>query len=364
MEEQGAVLQQIELSLQRLTEISNANATASDHGGTDPAGRQHPPAGRIGAPGGTGRCGVTMVGTDAPSVLIIDDSSMMRSLLSRLVDGDRDADGLCRWRLAGTAADGRAAIGQARELRPDICLLDLEMPVLGGLDALPAIRAVCDAAVVVVSSIAGPGSAERRACLMAGAAAVVANPAGPIGARLIEACAALPHQQTLAKGTERDSLVSTLIDGATNRETYFFRDRRQLSLMGTLLRSTAPPGAPLALWSAGCATGEEAYSLAIVLRELGLSAVMTGTDVSRGALATARAALYRTGQMSPCREVGADDETFLPSTPDGRRTVTGPIRAAVRFVEHNILAGPPSPQPQPQFQPESRVSMRWSAAMC
>jgi chemotaxis response regulator CheB len=126
-------------------------------------------------------------GTEAPSVLIVDDSSMMRSLLSRLVAGDRDADGQGRWRLAGTAADGRAAIEQARELRPDICLLDLEMPVLGGLDALPAIRAVCDTAVVVVSSIAGPGSAERRTCLMAGAAAVVAKPSGAVSADLVEA---------------------------------------------------------------------------------------------------------------------------------------------------------------------------------
>jgi two-component system chemotaxis response regulator CheB len=130
-------------------------------------------------------------GTDAPSVppsvLIIDDSSMMRSLLSRLVESDRDAGGNGRWRLAGTVPDGRIAIERARELRPDICLLDLEMPVLGGLDALPAIRAVCDAAVVIVSSIAAPGSAERRACLMAGASAVVAKPSGAVSADLVEA---------------------------------------------------------------------------------------------------------------------------------------------------------------------------------
>jgi len=127
-----------------------------------------------------------MPGAVAPSVLIADDSSMMRSLLSRLLDGDRDADGAARWRVVGTAADGRAAIEQARELRPDLCLLDLEMPVMGGLDALPAIRAVSDAMVVVVSSIAGPGSAERRACLMAGAAAVVAKPSGAVSADLVE----------------------------------------------------------------------------------------------------------------------------------------------------------------------------------
>ena len=74
---------------------------------------------------------------------------------------------------------------------------------------------------------------------------------------------------------------------------------------------------------------------------------MTGTDVSRRALATANAAHYRTGQMSPCREVRAEDETFLPSMPDGRRAVADPIRSAVRFLDHNILAGPP-PSPQPQ----------------
>lgn len=68
-----------------------------------------------------------------------------------------------------------------------------------------------------------------------------ANPAGPVGARLIEACGALSPQRTLATGTERDALVSMLIDGATNRETYFFRDRRQLGLMAALLRDDASP---------------------------------------------------------------------------------------------------------------------------
>jgi chemotaxis response regulator CheB len=115
-----------------------------------------------------------------PSVLIVDDSSMMRSLLTRLVEA---AGGFT---VAGTAADGRQAVERARELLPDLCLLDLEMPVMGGLEALPAIRAVSGAAVIVVSSIAGPGSAERRACLLAGAAAVVAKPSGAVSVDLAE----------------------------------------------------------------------------------------------------------------------------------------------------------------------------------
>lgn len=115
-----------------------------------------------------------------PAVLIVDDSSMMRTLLTRLV-GDNAG-----FTVAGTAADGRQAIERARELQPDLCLLDLEMPVMGGLEALPAIRAVSKAAVIVVSSIAGPGSAERRACLLAGAAAVVAKPSGAVSADLAQ----------------------------------------------------------------------------------------------------------------------------------------------------------------------------------
>lgn len=122
-------------------------------------------------------------GVLGPGVLVVDDSSMMRTLLSRLVEADNTG---CGWRLAGTAANGREAVERAAALQPALCLLDLEMPVMGGLDALPAIRAVSPAAVVVVSSVAGPGSPERLACLMAGAAAVVSKPSGAVSADLME----------------------------------------------------------------------------------------------------------------------------------------------------------------------------------
>jgi len=170
-----------------------------------------------------------------------------------------------------------------------------------------------------------------------------ANPTGPVGARLIETCNALAPEQALAEGAAREALVARLIDGATNRETYFFRDRRQLALMGDLLLRSAPPDRPRALWSAGCATGEEAYSLAILLSGLGLAGTVTGTDVSQAALAAARTALYRTGPMSPCRDLAPADEPFLPPAPDGRRGVAEAIRNAVRLAEHNILSGPPPP---------------------
>lgn len=113
-------------------------------------------------------------------VLIADDSGMVRRLLGAIVEGDP----ACA--LVGAARDGREAIALAADLRPDVCLLDLEMPVMGGIQALPHLRAIADLEVVVVSSIAQPGSEERRTCLALGAAAVVGKPSGAVSPDLVE----------------------------------------------------------------------------------------------------------------------------------------------------------------------------------
>lgn len=183
------------------------------------------------------------------------------------------------------------------------------------------------------------GGLAREICRRIGA-----NPAGPVAARLTAACAALTAAAVPDSGAARDELVARLIDGATNRETYFFRDRRQLAALAGILSGVgAGVGAPLTLWSAGCATGEEPYSLAILMLEAGLTGMVVGTDVSRAALAQARTARYRTGPMSPCREVTEQDVAFLPPALGGERTVAATVRAMVRLAEHNILTGPPAP---------------------
>jgi DNA-binding NarL/FixJ family response regulator len=91
------------------------------------------------------------VGPDATparltTVLICDDNAAMRSLLHAIVDV---ADGM---RVVGEAPDGEAAIGQATRLQPDVILLDLAMPVLSGLDALPRLRRTATAAKIIVLS--------------------------------------------------------------------------------------------------------------------------------------------------------------------------------------------------------------------
>lgn len=91
-----------------------------------------------------------------------------------------------------------------------------------------------------------------------------------------------------------DALVADLTVG----ETYFFREPEQMEyiraqVLPDLVRA-GPPGSGLRVWSAGCASGEETYSLAILLRDAGLErgASILGTDISRERLARARRARY------------------------------------------------------------------------
>lgn len=202
-----------------------------------------------------------------------------------------------------------------------------------------------------------PASDEARRVALTVCRRIGADPAGPIGQRVAEACARLDGDglaQVAQAAAHRPGPgiavpaepLRRLFDESTNRETYFFRDRGQLLLLRELLTARGPAAAP-SIWSAGCASGEEAYSVAILLSQVpalaGLSVL--GADLSGAALATAAAGIYRTGPMSPCRSLTPEDERFLPLVEERRRQVTDDIRRRVRFQEHNILSGPPPGAP-------------------
>jgi DNA-binding NarL/FixJ family response regulator len=79
-------------------------------------------------------------------VLVVDDAANLRELLTMLLDVEDD------FKVVGAAADGRQAIDMAAELQPDVVLLDLAMPVMDGLEALPPLRALLPRARIVVFS--------------------------------------------------------------------------------------------------------------------------------------------------------------------------------------------------------------------
>jgi chemotaxis protein methyltransferase CheR len=95
--------------------------------------------------------------------------------------------------------------------------------------------------------------------------------------------------------------LTTLVDLLTTNKTSFFREPRHFDLLRErLVPELYARGRALRVWSAGCSTGEEPYSLAIVLRhELGspTEARILATDISTRALARAREAIYTDEQI-------------------------------------------------------------------
>jgi DNA-binding NarL/FixJ family response regulator len=94
---------------------------------------------------------------DTPArVLICDDNAMIRSLLSDIVSTS------AALRVVGEAGDGNTVIAEATRLQPDVIVLDLAMPHLSGLEALPELRRVAPhAQIVVFSGFASKSVAEQ-----------------------------------------------------------------------------------------------------------------------------------------------------------------------------------------------------------
>jgi DNA-binding NarL/FixJ family response regulator len=96
------------------------------------------------------------------SIVAVDDHPVFRAGLISLVANERDL------RVVGEAANGREALAQYRALRPDVMLLDIQMPEMNGIEALIAIRAEFLAArIIVLTTYAGDVLAQRA--LTAGA---------------------------------------------------------------------------------------------------------------------------------------------------------------------------------------------------
>ena len=104
-------------------------------------------------------------------VLIVDDSITTRAALARIFEPVSDI------KVAATAASAETALRVLAGQRVDVILLDLEMPGMGGLDALPyLLRAAGEAQVLVVSSLAVEGAEATLRALAMGAADTLAKP--------------------------------------------------------------------------------------------------------------------------------------------------------------------------------------------
>jgi chemotaxis protein methyltransferase CheR len=137
----------------------------------------------------------------------------------------------------------------------------------------------------------------------------------------------------------REELLRAL-ERVTVHETYFFRERGQLDSfrdevipqIGARARST---GERARVWSAGTSSGEEAYTLAILLKEAGVDADVVGTDLSRDALATARTGRYMPRSFRGEIEAPLRKRWFVYEL--GSVVVHPDLRRDVRFEQLNLL---------------------------
>jgi len=140
---------------------------------------------------------------------------------------------------------------------------------------------------------------------------------------------------------DRQSEIERAIDVLTTNETYFFRERGQLRAFADevlpRLKEQAAGRRRLAIWSAGCSTGEEAYTLAITVVRSGLfdawDVRIFGSDISRRVLQVARLGVYG---PSSFRAMPTEYREYFTETPDGMM-VDPKIRALCQFGHFNLL---------------------------
>ena len=140
----------------------------------------------------------------------------MRRLLSDLLSSSPEIE------IVGTARDGREAVLQAARLKPDVITLDVEMPEVSGLEALPAILAVHPAPVVMVSALTQEGADVTLQALELGAVDFMPKP---------------ERNQLAEMRASRDLLVGKVLAAAQSRVR---RPRRAASSPSTSSSTTSP----------------------------------------------------------------------------------------------------------------------------
>ena len=104
-------------------------------------------------------------------VLVVDDSAVVRGMTHRWLSGEDDID------LAGVAENGEVGVKEAGRLKPDVIILDVEMPKMTGLEALPLIRkAAPGASVIMASTLTHRGAKVTIQALAGGAADYLPKP--------------------------------------------------------------------------------------------------------------------------------------------------------------------------------------------
>lgn len=137
---------------------------------------------------------------------------------------------------------------------------------------------------------------------------------------------------------EGRSELTEMVDILTTNKTSFFRESPHFDLLRRIARDRGPSARGMTVWSAGCSSGEEAYTLAMVLADCPSSdpARILATDISERVLERARAAIYGEDQVGPVPAEAR--QRHLKRGPEpGTWVVSDELRSMVRLGRLNLM---------------------------
>lgn len=272
-------------------------------------------------------------------VMLCDDSATARSILARLLESEPGI------RVVHRAADGRAALAALAEARPDVVLLDLEMPVMDGMTALPLIlKAAPRTAVIVASALTQRGAKAAIAALAAGAADYIPKPQGSAGGA--------------ADPAFRTELVTKVRGWARMKRREGLRTARPATPPPPRPAPRPGPAARPAILAIGCSTGGP-QALAALLKQLPRLPlpVVVVQHMPAGFTAMLAEHLDRLGTLR-CAEA-KDGEALLPGriflAPGDRHLL---VEAAPGGLRTRITTDPPENFCRPAVDPMLRSAVQ------
>jgi len=157
----------------------------------------------------------------------------------------------------------------------------------------------------------------------------------------------LEHVQVDASRRE----LAHMIDLLTTNKTSFFREAAHFDYLRDEVLARRPAGRRLRIWSAGCSSGEEPYTLAMVIRETlgpGIDARILATDISARVLAKAQAGVYAAETVAEVPDA-LRRKWFVPASGPGALPgalrVADDVRGMVRFARLNLMGDWPMKGP-------------------
>lgn len=147
----------------------------------------------------------------------------------------------------------------------------------------------------------------------------------------------------LLRRVKVDSKLKTeVIDSISTNETYFFRDKRPFDLLKNYIipNILGASGTSLKIWSAACSTGQEAYSIAILLKEIlfnfsKFQIQIHGSDISEGAVHKANRGVYSNFELS--RGIDPLQKARYFRAEGTNFKINDELRSIVQFRQENIL---------------------------